>query len=697
MTAKKLYAVCISLALYTPMLPLCAAEDTFLQSLDLSLEELRNVNVSAATKTDETTSLTPAIISVITAQDIEMYGYDSVASALRHVASFVDNYDLAIHNFGIRGINSGVRSGSRTIKFMIDGQPVPFQANSQYFIDRELISMKIIDRIEIIRGPVSALYGANALLGVVNIVTKTGRSLADEGTGLALSVHSTNDAGDGYAVDLVHGNERSNWDYRLALSAGRDDRQGVELPRSSPDYNSFTRTEALSDDARPFSFYGRGEYRTGDKGQLTVSAHYQELDVENPFADLNPLKEPDHSRIALSNWFVRTDYDVDLSDRSSLKIYAAYAEGDTTDDDKVEVGANNFFLDRRFGYDRIDFGAEALFQLREQDSLLIGIDAKNEHQKIETFSRVDRATGASTIFNPHRNESLRNKGAYLQYLFQITDNWRGIAGVRVDDDSIIDRQESTRLGVVGQLPKNIVVKLLAGTSFQAPSPELLFHDAVQAGDIIGNESLEAQEASTIEASVTAPLNDNLQVSATFYRTEVDDLVVFRSDASNLFATNSSKAETDGVELEFRFLWRDIDAYFNYAWQDTEQETPPDTIFVLEDRRDGEIYPEQSANLGISYRVPRWQANISFDARWVDERPASTQNVLDANQFYFLDDYVDSTLTITTTAFSFVEGKRGLLRIQAKNLFDDNYANPGFGGIEFPSLGRQILIGFEQRF
>ncbi|MCH7837142.1 MAG: 50S ribosomal protein L6 [Chloroflexi bacterium] len=131
MNKKRLVATPYALLLLVLGNPTYPAESnkTFIESLELSLEDLRNVKVATATKTEEQSSLSPAIMTVITAQDIQTYGYDSVAAALRHVASFIDNYDLAVHNFGVRGINSGVRSGSRTIKFMIDGQRIDIKGS----------------------------------------------------------------------------------------------------------------------------------------------------------------------------------------------------------------------------------------------------------------------------------------------------------------------------------------------------------------------------------------------------------------------------------------------------------------------------------------------------------------------------------------------------------------------------------------
>jgi hypothetical protein len=84
--------------LFAALSTVAKADDSFLQSLGLSLEELRNVKVAAATKTAESSSLSPAIISLVTAQDIETYGYASVADALSHTAG--DGRNSIINNHG---------------------------------------------------------------------------------------------------------------------------------------------------------------------------------------------------------------------------------------------------------------------------------------------------------------------------------------------------------------------------------------------------------------------------------------------------------------------------------------------------------------------------------------------------------------------------------------------------------------------
>ena len=685
--------------MYTAFLPTAAANnitnDDFLTTL--SLEDLLNIEVNTVTKTTEKTSLSPAIMTIITAQDINNYGYNSVNEALSHVAGFVDNYNLAMHNFGVRGINSGVRSGSRTIKFMLDGQAIAFRSTSQNFIDQELIPMAMIKHIEVIRGPASALYGANAFLAVVNVVTKNGTELGKNKNKISLQLNSIDNAGQGYLFSTIYGNHTEQLDYSFAVNIGNSDRKGIKLPRKSPAYQNIESKQSNTDHAQPISVYARMAYKINEFSQLKLKGHYQQLNVDNPFSDINPLQLTGTTKIALDNMFIRADLTFEFTEKITARTFIGYSQGNTLGDDKIELGAKSFFLNRHFGYSGLDIGAEIFIALRETDNLLIGFDAKQDQQKIETFSQVDRLSGKHTELNPDRDETLSNVGFYLQYLRQLNENWRAIIGLRIDNDSVINQQSSARLGLVGQLPYDIVLKILAGSSFQAPSPELLYRTAVQAGDIIGNPNLQAQQAKTIEISAAMPLNDAMHITLTYFNTNVENLVVFTSDGSNLFANNSSDSKTDGIEFELRMLWQGIDGYLNYSWQQTKRDEPPFSLFILEHRKTGELYPEQAINWGVNYNWQAQQIKFSWNNRWVGKRLASSSNVLFINQFYQLDSYLDSTFTVSTTKLSLFTKKKTNLRFQIKDIFKSNYVNPGFGGIEFPSLGRQFLLTFERNF
>ncbi len=678
--------------------PLLAVEDEEIDLFSLSLQELLEIQVGVATKTSEASENLPAIITVITSQDIRQYGYQSVAEALSHVTGFIDNYDLALHNFGVRGINSGVRSGSRTVKFMVDGNPIALRSTSQNFIDQELIPMSLIDRVEIVRGPVSALYGANAFLGVVNVVTKQAQQLEEQGMTATLSGSQLINAGTGYQGSLIGGRTSENFQFSGGLAMTDINRRGIELPRRSPNYLSFNNTSSTtSDDFEAWNYYGKASYRINPTSELEMTTFYQRLEVDNTFTDLNALLDTGPNKIGYDNYFLKLNYHNQLTDTLAITTYSTISAGGNTDQDKVELGAESFFLQRRIGFHSLDVGSELMLQLANEHSLLLGIESRQDAQKLETFSRVERATGVATPLSENKDKDISNEALYAQYLFQLSENWSGVLGYRLDQDSVIGQQGSSRVGIVGQLPWDITLKILAGSAFQAPSPELLFRESAQAGDIIGNEDLNAQKAKTVEISMAAPVSQVVHLSATVYQTKVEDLVSFSSNTVNLFAENSTNSDTQGFELEGKVQWNNVSGYLNYFYQDTSRERDSNTLSVLQFQEKGELFPEQGANLGISYFYPEASLTISLNHRWVGSRPASTLNIQEAKGFYELDEYLDGTLTVATSAVSLFEERQGKLMFQVQDLYDSNYVDPGFGGIDFPSLGRRFTLTLEQNF
>ncbi|SFC72637.1 TonB-dependent receptor plug domain-containing protein [Pseudoalteromonas denitrificans] len=669
-------------------------KDVFL----LSLEELINTPVEAATKTKESAEKLPAVITVITAQDIQQYGYNSIAEVMRHVTGFIDNYDLALHNFGVRGINSGVRSGSRTVKFMIDGTPIAFRTTSQNFIDQELIPMIMIDKVEVIRGPGSALYGANAFLGVVNIVTKSVENIQSQGITANISTSKLENAGSGYHASLIGGQSAGKFEYSAGLSLTSEDRLGIKLPRHSPNYLTFENaTSITTDDYHALNIYARSKYQISEHSDVKVTGYFQRLNIDNTFTDLNALSGTGPSRIGYDNYFFKLNFQKTFNNQFTLSTFGSFSEGDTTDDDKVELGADSFYLTRRTGYKSFDFGAELKVALSEQHNLLIGIETRNDDQKLETFNRVERLSGIITPLTHQKDKKIHSDALFAQYQFQFNDYWNAILGYRIDNDSIINKQESYRVGLVGQLPWDMSLKMLSGSAFQTPSPELLFRESGQAGDIIGNPNLRAQKATTNEISLSAPISANLHITTTLYQTKVDDLVTFNSNSVNLFAENSTKSETKGLELETRFQWHNFSGYFNYFYQDTFREPNPNSLYILQYQKSGELFPKQAANLGLSYYYPDAKLTLSLNNRWLDSRPASTLNILEAKGFYELDAYIDGTLSLTTSALSLIKGKKTQFKFQIRDLYDSNYVDPGFGGIEFPSLGRRFSLSIQQSF
>src|SRR3954463_13375170 len=104
----------------------------------LSLEQLLNPSVKVATGTERAASETPAIVTVINADEIQARGYTSLADILRAVPGFYDVYDGTTPNVGIRGINGGQNASGSVVKLMIDGQPVDYRPTTGNFFGEEL-------------------------------------------------------------------------------------------------------------------------------------------------------------------------------------------------------------------------------------------------------------------------------------------------------------------------------------------------------------------------------------------------------------------------------------------------------------------------------------------------------------------------------------------------------------------------------
>lgn len=144
----------------------------------LSIEDLMNVTVTAAAKKPEKQSETPAAVFVITKDDIERYGYRTLTQALRRVVGF---YGATDHNYEYLGVRGFAPMGdyNTRVLLLLDGHRLNDNLYDMAPVGQDLpVDMHDIDRIEVIKGPGSALWGTNALLSVINIVTKTGKDVS---------------------------------------------------------------------------------------------------------------------------------------------------------------------------------------------------------------------------------------------------------------------------------------------------------------------------------------------------------------------------------------------------------------------------------------------------------------------------------------------------------------------------------------
>jgi len=681
--------------------------DSFEQMLDqFSFSELMDVNVAlnpdweanSPTKFAQKSSLSPAYVTVISKEDILQFGYQSVAEILSYIEGFVFTTDLTLANFGSRGMHPGARAGNRIIKVMIDGQPISFQTTSHNWIERNLIPLQLIERVEVIKGPVSALYGADAFMGVVNVVTKRGDEFMRKGNLAHFEWASITEAGNGFGVSVVGGYQNEKWDNNWGIEYHQLDRAGLSLPITAPDYQRHQDGEqgrmlvSTNDDSNPLTMYTNSQYTIDAKQHIRLAAHYQEMNEDQVYSDLTGVRSTGASHIALYNGFLRFDYTRKISKQWSWSSHVSYASGGSKNDDKIELGTDQFYLKRNMGYQSWQLNTEGSWQPDDTNFWLFGFDYHTANHEIADFTQVN-ADGERSIYSEVSDEPIDNWAVYAQWFKQWSKSLSSLVGYRVDQHDVYNRQQSERLGFVYQLNAQQQLKLLYGSSFQAPSPELLYRNAISQGDISGNETLRPQEADTLELIFSGSYHEKTRYSATLFINSIDDLVRYENEINNQVAQNSAKSDSYGVEGSISYRQDNFRYFANVSWQETEVES--NQVFVLENRKQGELYPSWEFNAGISYLFTSWNGQVYLNSQYQSERPASTTNVIRAETEY---DYADSwefDFGIYKKLNGIFDGAQ--VRLHIDNLFNERHAHPGFNGIDAPDLGRVITLSYSQRF
>lgn len=146
---------------------------------EVSLEELSNIQVYSASKHMQSASEAPASVTVVTADEIQKYGYRNLADVLRSVPGFYVTYDRDYTFVGVRGFGRLGDWNSR-ILVLIDGHRINNNVLGQAMLGNEfLVDIDMVERVEIVRGPSSSLYGANAFFAVINVITRTSKQVKD--------------------------------------------------------------------------------------------------------------------------------------------------------------------------------------------------------------------------------------------------------------------------------------------------------------------------------------------------------------------------------------------------------------------------------------------------------------------------------------------------------------------------------------
>lgn len=526
----------------------------------LSLEELLNVKVYSASKYEQKASEAPSTISVITAEQIRHYGYRTLAEALRSVTGFYVQNHSSYSTLGVRGFAPPGDSNGRVL-FLVNGHAINNNIDDSAPIGNDFpIDMDIVDRIEVVRGPSSSLYGADAFFGVVNVITRTGKNPGTMVSGEAGSLSTYKETAS-YSLDR-RGTQAlfsaSYWDTAAPGHLG-----SIEDPIGSRSSHDQTRRAFALVSSHGFTLQAAAssaQEKVPSSAQWCGSCHQTDSHNTNfrGYADLQ-YEHPVWKKTLLT---ARAFYDTYESHGASnvlrgcseARCHGQLNDFETAHGDKVgmELKLSRRFLDKH----RITVGAEYRDNLRQAQ---------------QSYFLYDLPVISRSFVNYDRTSAIW--GIYGEGEFHLHPKLILNAGVRNDRYNYsFGNTTNPRAALIYTPQKSTTLKFLYGTAFRAPSFSELHYAGMAT---VAAPDLQPESIRTLEGTLEQKLDKRVTLGASvFYNhigryIEEQTLVVNGIDQTRFF---NSKATAKGAELELiGKLLSGVEGRLSYTYQDAHND------------------------------------------------------------------------------------------------------------------------------
>ena len=677
----------------------------------VNLDQLMNLRVvTASGGVEEEESMAPATLVVFTRDEIAHQGWRSLTEILENTPGIDVTDDGVMPSVGVRGVTGGLRASTRLVKVMIDGIAVNFRPDLAALIGPEFIPVEAIDRVEIAKGPLSAIYGANAFLAVVNVITVRAPNTPMAAVNLRSNLTQQNL---GFGASAFVAESSSAMEIVAAFSTDRMDRSGLRISKTLPlqdptltRYAPFFASASQNDISQPRSaFLSLRLPGTSRSGWLTLEGGVQQLDSMGEFQLNSVLTHRSH--IAIDNYWSQARYEKSWSDRLRLTASAGYSTGAPTRDEVLYLTDNflNAFTPR-YRYDAVDGSFQLAFTPSRRLSLVTGADASYEPQRALYYTQTFQSTQGTHVpgdsidligSTDRRYITLSNAGAYAQVSaapWARVPNLHLTLSGRLDVPNLFPVQYSWRAAAAYRVGPGLTVKVLAGRAFQVPSAVLLYglSGFGASNNVIGNRTvpglapLRPQIVESVEAAVSAAVNRMLLIETSGYYQQIHDRIDFGQAGADFIARNEGSAQNVGFETSLRALFYRFRPYAAAAIQRAvvrgSIDTPPPAS-----------YPNYWFRGGIEADLSELYLRAAAQVRWDGARTASQSNVLLNNsQPYQLPAYAHVDVTLSTLAFRPLRaGPEINVSLHAQNLLDDRRPQPGFGGMDPPGFGRVVLL------
>lgn len=598
--------------------------------ISLSLDALLDINVTTVSKKSERLNEAAAAVYVLTADDIRRSGARSIPDALRLVPGVqVSQVDAHSWSVSARGFNSLV---SDKLEVLMDGRSLYTPLFSGVYWDAQNVLLEDIDRIEVVRGPGGTLWGANAVNGVINIITKpaaeTQGGYVEAGVGT-----------ERHFVGMRSGGELGTTAHYRVYAMAYDRDNQVLADNADPSLRSSLNGRDQARDSADMAKVGfRSDWAPSAVNDFTVQADYydgSELDNQNVAGTTMPVETTASGWNLLGRW----NRKLSSGGNFSLQIYFDQSERDTplTLEEKRETWDIDFHH---------SFSQE-IFSL--QHNIVWGGNYRRSD---------DETVGIAISFIP-AERSLETTGIFLQDTIGFyNDRVKLTIGSKFEDNDFTGNEVQPNARLAWVIDED---RTLWGAVSRAVRIPNRFDTGLSAnGFTLGNPNLKAEEVLAYEIGYRWRVRENLSVDSALFYNDYDNLRTLETppEPPFFFIDNKQRAKSYGLEVTTQWQvnpqWN-LKAGYSYLKIDVTKDSDSTDVGST-----ASLNPENQFFL-----LSSWQVNSSLEfnsvIRYVDELP----NDLVSNQK--VPAYTELDLRLAWKPYEELE-----LSLNGRNLIEDSH-------------------------
>ena len=628
------------------------ADSTVMDLIEMSLEDLINVKV-VTSKTNLNSKETPSIVTIITREEIKNMGARDLMDVLNQIPGF--NFCVDVLNTvgpGARG-NWGIEG---KILLLIDGN----EMNEVLFGTTQFgqhYDISNIDKVEIIRGPGSSIYGGYAELGVINIMTRNGQQMKEASLGFTYGNTGGNASRKNARFNMGGGNEKVNYSFSSIYG---------EAIRSDKTYTDIYGSQigmAKNSMLRPLMVNGGI-----NAGKFSMNMIYDGY-YQNSVDEYDQIQNT-ADRVSLQGFYTSMKYEFYTGSKLVIIPKVNY-----------KIGTPYYVsVTSPYAYDltsqRIAPAINIGFNPKEGTNFIFGLDSYFD--KAKSSLPGPNGEGYFHALNADNSVSFSNLGLFGQGHLKI-EGTNITLGARMDHHSQFGSAFSPRVGITKSWRKTHV-KALYNQSFRAPSIENIRNDP----------GINPEKTHVTEVEFGYSLSKNMLLTANGYYIQIIHPIVFFVDESNPIGTykNFNQAGSAGFEIEYKMkqLWGGISANFSYFNSQGINKVP-----YYNSGLDGKsvlAFPGSRVNFHANLKISK-VLSINPSTNITSKRYGVTG--LDQNGEYI---YSQFNPQMISNIFLRAKSKNIDAGIGIYNVSDERqiYLQPYSGGhAPLPGLGREFLV------